>query len=220
MSTIIGLVSTFRLPLHSKEKWSYFGYTLTHPMDGFYWIRHKEYGSVPIAILMVILFSISFSLNRLYASFVVNETDPRSVNSLTELAGVLVLFLLVCVGNWSITCLMDGEGRFKDIIIAVGYGITPATVGYVLATLLSRVIADNEQAFYGLVIAIGIAYAVILVLMGIMQVHNYTLGKTLITLFLTFVAVLIIIFLALLLFNLVSQVITFFKSIYLELIFR
>lgn len=204
----------------SKEKWSYFGYTLTHPMDGFYWIRHKEYGSVPIAILMVILFSISFSLNRLYASFVVNETDPRSVNSLTELAGVLVLFLLVCVGNWSITCLMDGEGRFNDIIIAVGYGITPATVGYVLATLLSRVIADNEQAFYGLVIAIGIAYAVILVLMGIMQVHNYTLGKTLITLFLTFVAVLIIIFLALLLFNLVSQVITFFKSIYLELIFR
>lgn len=204
----------------SKEKWSYFGYTLTHPMDGFYWIRHKDYGSVPIAILMIILFSISFSLNRLYASFVVNETDPRSVNSLTELAGVLILFLLVCVGNWSITCLMDGEGRFKDIIIAVGYGITPATVGLVLATLLSRVIADNEQAFYGLVIAIGIAYAVILVLMGIMQVHNYTLGKTLITLFLTFIAVLIIIFLALLLFNLVSQVIIFFKSIYLELIFR
>lgn len=206
--------------LFSKEKWSYFGYTLTHPMDGFYWIRHKEYGSVPIAVLMVILFSISFSLNRLYASFVVNQTDPRSVNSLTELAGVLVLFLLVCVGNWSITCLMDGEGRFKDIIIAVGYGITPATAGYVIATLLSKVIADNEQAFYGLVIAIGIAYAVILVLMGIMQVHNYTLGKTLITLFLTFVAVLIIIFLALLLFNLVNQVITFFKSIYLELIFR
>ena len=204
----------------SKEKWSYFGYTLTHPMDGFYWIRHKEYGSVPIAILMVILFSISFSLNRLCASFVVNDTDPRSVNSLTELAGVLILFLLICVGNWSITCLMDGEGRFKDIIIAVGYGITPATVGFVLATLLSRVIADNEQAFYGLVIAIGIVYAVILILMGIMQVHNYTLGKTLITLFLTFVAVLIIIFLALLLFNLVSQVITFFKSIYLELIFR
>ena len=185
--------------LFSKEKWSYFGYTLTHPMDGFYWIRHKEYGSVPIAVLMVILFSISFSLNRL---------------------GVLALFLLVCVGNWSITCLMDGEGRFKDIIIAVGYGITPATVGYVLATLLSRVIADNEQAFYGLLIGIGIAYAVMLVLIGIMQVHNYTLGKTLITLFLTFVAVLIIIFLALLLFNLVSQVITFFKSIYLELIFR
>ena len=189
-------------------------------MDGFYWIRHKEYGSVPIAILMVILFSVSFSLNRLYASFVVNETDPRSVNSITELAGVIILFMLICIGNWSITCLMNGEGRFKDIIIAVGYGITPATVGFTLATLLSRVIADNEQAFYTLIIAVGVAYAAILILMGIMQVHNYTLGKTLITLFLTFIAVFIIIFLALLLFNLVGQVITFFKSIYLELIFR
>ena len=206
--------------LFSKEKWSYFGYTLTHPMDGFYWIRHKEYGSVPIAILMVILFSVSFSLNRLYASFVVNETDPRSVNSLTELAGVIILFMLICIGNWSITCLMNGEGRFKDIIIAVGYGITPATVGFTISTLVSRVIADNEQAFYTLIIAVGVAYAAILILMGIMQVHNYTLGKTLITLFLTFIAVFIIIFLALLLFNLVGQVITFFKSIYLELIFR
>ena len=206
--------------LFSKEKWSYFGYTLTHPMDGFYWIRHKEYGSVPIAILMVILFSVSFSLNRLYASFVVNETDPRSVNSITELAGVIILFMLICIGNWSITCLMDGEGRFKDIIIAVGYGISPATVGFTLATLISRVIADNEQAFYSLIIAVCVAYAVILILMGIMQVHNYTLGKTLITLFLTFIAVFIIIFLALLLFNLVGQVITFFRSIYLELIFR
>lgn len=204
----------------SKEKWSYFGYTLTHPMDGFYWIRHKEYGSVPIAIFMVILFSVSFSLNRLYASFVVNETDPRLVNSLTELLGVMVLFFLLCVGNWSITCLMDGEGRFKDIIIAVGYGITPATIAFTLATLMSQVVADNEQAFYGLIIAVGIAYAAILMLMGIMQMHNYTLGKTLVTLFLTMIAMFIIIFLALLLFNLVGQVVTFFRSIYLELIFR
>lgn len=206
--------------LVSKEKWKYFWYTLTHPMDGFYWIRHKEYGSVAVAILMVILFSISFSFNRLYSSFVVNDVDPRSVNSLTELVGVLLLFLLICVGNWSITCLMNGEGRFKDIIIAVGYGITPATVGMVLATLVSQVIADNEQAFYGLIMAVGIAYAVILILMGIMQVHNYTLGKTLGTLILTFVAVFIIIFLLLLLYNLVGQVVTFIKSIYLELIFR
>lgn len=206
--------------LFSKEKWSYFFYTLTHPMDGFYWIRHKEYGSVAIALFMVFLFSLSFSLNRLLASFVVNEVDPRYVNSFTELIGVLALFFLVCIGNWSITCLLNGEGRFKDIIIAVGYGLTPATLGFTLATLFSQVVAENEQAFYGLILGAGIAYAVILVLMGIMQVHNYSLGKTLGTLILTFVAVLIIIFLILLLVNLVGQVVTFFKSIYLELIFR
>lgn len=204
----------------SKEKWKYFGYTLTHPMDGFYWIRHKDYGSVPIAILMMVLFSVSFTINRLCASFVVNDVDPRTVNLITELFGVAMLFLLICVGNWSITCLMNGEGRFKDIIIAVGYGLTPATIGIVLSTLLSQVIAGDEAAFYTLVMAIGIAYAVILVLIGVMQIHNYSVGKTLWTLILTFLAVLIIIFLLLLVYSLIGQMVTFIKSIYLEIVFR
>ena len=26
----------------SKEKWKYMFYTITHPMDGYYWIRHQD----------------------------------------------------------------------------------------------------------------------------------------------------------------------------------
>ena len=104
----------------SKQKWSYMFYTISHPMDGYYWIRHREYGSVPIAILLVILFSISFTANRLMASFVVNDLDPRGVDLLYELMGVLAFYLLLCVSNLSITCLMNGEGRLKDIAIAIG----------------------------------------------------------------------------------------------------
>lgn len=204
----------------SKEKWSYMFYTISHPMDGYYWIRHREYGSVPIAILMVILFSFSFTANRLLASFVVNDLDPREVDVIYELVGVLAFYLLLCVSNWSITCLMNGEGRLKDIAIALGYGTVPITVVMVAATIISQFIADDEQAFYGILIGVGIAYGVIMMLIGIMQVHNYTLGKTLLTLFLTFIAALIIVFLLLLLSNLLGMVYNFFHSMYTELIFR
>lgn len=204
----------------SKEKWKYMFYTITHPMDGYYWIRHQERGSVPIAILMVILFSVSFSTNRLLASFVVNDVDPRGVDSFYELMGVLAAYLLLCVSNWSITCLMNGEGRMKDIAIAVGYGTVPITMMMCLGTLVSQVVADDEQAFYGMIIGAGIAYGLIMILVGIMQVHNYTLGKTLVTLFLTLVAMFIIIFLLLLLSNLLGMVVNFFRSIYTEIIFR
>ena len=204
----------------SKEKWSYMFYTISHPMDGYYWIRHREYGSVPLAILMVILFSLSFTANRLLASFVVNDLDPRGVDVLYELMGVMSFYLLLCVSNWSITCLMNGEGRLKDIAIAIGYGTVPMTAVMVVATIISQVIADDEQAFYGILIGLGIAYGVIMMLMGIMQVHNYTLGKTLLTLLLTFLAALIIVFLLLLLSNLLGMVYNFFHSIYTELIFR
>lgn len=204
----------------SKEKWSYMLYTISHPMDGYYWIRHRGYGSVPLAILMVILFSLSFTANRLLASFVVNDLDPRGVDMLYELMGVLAFYLLLCVSNWSITCLMNGEGRMKDIAIAIGYGTVPMTAVMVLSTIISQFIADEEQAFYGILLGVGIAYGVIMMLMGIMQVHNYTLGKTLLTLFLTFIAALIIVFLLLLLSNLLGMVYNFFYSIYTELIFR
>ncbi len=204
----------------SKEKWQYMLYTISHPMDGYYWIRHRDRGSVPLAILMVIVFSCCFTANRLLASFVVNDLDPRTVDSLFELIGVLSFYLLLCVSNWSITCLMNGEGRMKDIAIAVGYGTVPISFVLVLATIVSQFIADDEQAFYTLILVIGIAYGVIMILIGIMQVHNYTLGKTLLTLFLTVLAMLIIIFLLLLLSNLLGMVVNFCKSVYTELIFR
>ena len=204
----------------SKEKWRYLLYTMNHPMDGFYWIRHRDYGSVPIAIILVILFSLCFSLNRIGANFIVNDVEPTTVDSLEELSGILLLYALLCVANWSITCLMNGEGRMKDIAVAIGYGCAPLIPAFLLATAISHFITEEEAAFYTMIIGLGIAYGAILVLIGIMQVHNYTLSKTLQTLLLTFVAVLIIIFVALLLADLIGQVVNFIRSLYIEIIFR
>ncbi|HKL79256.1 MAG TPA: YIP1 family protein [Mobilitalea sp.] len=204
----------------SKDKWKYLFYTVSHPVDGYYWIRHQDRGSVLIAIILVILFSFSFSLNHLLSSFVVNEIDPRTIDSLNELGGVLLLYGLLCVSNWSITCLMEGEGRLKDIAIAIGYMMVPLIISFNLATIVSLFIADGEEAFYYLILFVGIAYAVIMLLLGIMQVHNYSLAKTLVTLFLTMVAAFIIIFIGLLLADLVNQIYSFFYSIYIEIVFR
>lgn len=206
--------------LFSKEKWKYAFYTVSHPMDAYYEIRHREKGSVPIAILLVILFSLSFSINRMSASFVVNDVDPLTVNAITELMAVLLLYLLFCVGNWSITCLMEGEGRLKDIAIAIGYAMTPMIVCFNIATIFSQFVSQEEGAFYWIIMGLGIAYGLLMMMMGIMEVHNYTLGKTLITVFLTFIAMFIIIFVVLLFVDLINQVYSFFYSIYQELIFR
>ena len=206
--------------LANGHKWKYAFYTVTHPLDAYYEIRHRNEGSVAIAIVLVVLFSISFSVNRYAASFIVNDINPLSVNSLTELISVLLLYFLFCIGNWSVTCLMNGEGRFKDILIAVGYAMIPLIVCFNLGTIFSQFVTKSEAAFYWIIIGLGIAWAVIMVLMGIMTIHNYSLGKTLLTILLTFVAMLIIIFVVLLLADLINQVYTFLHSIYQELIFR
>lgn len=203
-----------------KEKVKYAFYTITHPSNGFYEIRHRQKGSVPLAILFVFLFAVCFSANRQYAGFVVNFVNPMEVNSLTEMITVFVLFILFCVGNWSVTCLMNGEGRFKDIVTMTGYSMLPMILTQIPAIIISNFVVQDEEAYYYLILYFGIAWFVLLVIMGVMTIHNYTFGKTLITLICTFVAMFIIIFIALLLYSLLTQVIAFVQSVYNEIVLR
>lgn len=204
----------------SKDKIYYLRRVMNHPADAFYEIRHRKRGSVPLAILCVVLFSFCFTINRIFAAFIVNYTNPRSVDGLMELSSVLVLYLLFCVGNWSVTCLMNGEGRFRDILTVTGYALLPMICLYIPATLVSGVVAAGEEAFYYIILTMGVAWSAVLILIGVMTVHNYSLGKTLLTLILTFIAMLIMIFIALLIYDLINQVYIFFYSLYTELVFR
>ena len=49
-----------------KKKVKYAFFTLGHPSDGFYEIRHRGRGSVGLSILFVFLFAVCFSANRQY----------------------------------------------------------------------------------------------------------------------------------------------------------
>ncbi|MDR0397484.1 MAG: YIP1 family protein [Oscillospiraceae bacterium] len=193
---------------------------LSHPIDGFYEIRYREKGSVPLAITMAVLFSACYTANRIFAGFVVNDVDPRGVNGLMEMSGIFVTLALFSAGNWSVTCLLNGEGRYRDIVTVTGYALVPMIAAFALATIASQFIASGEEVFYTMILGCGVAWTAMLLLAGIMTVHNYTLLKTLATLALTMLAMFALVFFALLLADMIRQVYVFFYSIYVELTFR
>lgn len=131
-----------------------------------------------------------------------------------------MLLGLFCIGNWSVTCLMEGEGRMRDIITVAGYAMLPIALMLGPATIISNMVSIEEAAIYQILIGISIAWTAVLLLLGVMTVHNYTLLKTLITLVLTFITILILIFIGLLIMDLLNQIYGFLYSIYTELIFR
>ena len=206
--------------MSKKEKLLYPFYVITHPFDGFYEVRHRGKGSVPVALLLIFIFALSFSLNRKYASFVVNTVNTRYVDSRSEMIGIFLAVLLFSTANWSITCLLEGEGRFKDILTVMGYSMLPMVLTFLPVTILSWFIAADEEGVYSLLFGISILLFVVLMLIGIMIIHNFGFGKTLFTLLLTFIALLIIIFIIMLLFSLVNQIYLFLKSAYTELVLR
>ena len=204
----------------SREMLSYMFGILSKPIDSFYEIRYRDKGSVPLAMICVFVLSALFTVNRVFAGFVINEINPRTIDGITEMGAFFLLLGLFCIGNWAVTVLMEGEGRMRDIITVAGYAMLPIALALGPATIISNVISLEEAAFYNILIGISIAWTAVLLLLGIMTVHNYTLLKTIITLVLTFITILILIFIGLLIMDLLNQIYGFFYSIYTELVFR
>lgn len=206
--------------MNMKEKLLYPFYVVTHPFQGFYEIRHREKGNVKIALLLVFLFAFSFAINRRYAGFIVNGEYIRMLNAVTDITGVFAAVFLVAIANWSITCLLNGEGRFKDILNVIGYSMLPMAVTFLPATLLSQFIVADERSIYFLLIALSIIYFAILFLIGIMTVHNYSFGKTILTLCFTLFAMFVILFIILLIVQLITGLYTFIEGVYTEIVVR
>jgi hypothetical protein len=115
---------------------------------------------------------------------------------------------------------MDGVGKFKDIVMAAGYSHMPFVIIYMPQTLYSNIITANESAFYYLLNTVAVVWFIGLLFIGTMTVHQYSPGKTVVTMLLTLVVIGIILFISVLFFSMLQQMISFVKSFYQEMSFR
>ncbi|NIK75087.1 hypothetical protein FHS15_000185 [Paenibacillus castaneae] len=191
-----------------------------HPFDGFWDLKYENKGKLRIALTILFGVTVMMILKRQYSGYVVNFNYPLDLNSIDELKYIALPFLLWCVANWSLTTLMDGEGKFKEIVIATGYAMLPLILIYLPNLLLSNVISLREASFYYLLESAATLWFVWLLFIGTMTVHQYTVMKTIMTMLLTVVVMGIIIFLGLLFFSLIQQFIGFVYTIYQELSLR
>jgi len=193
-------------------------YTMVHPAEGFYGLRHEKKGSIWMIIGLIFMLWLSFAINSQYAGLVVDDSHPMDTNSLVLLAGIISVFILFCAANWSVTCLMDGEGRLIDIAMATSYAMIPIILTMIPATILSNFLIMDEAAFYYMILSISIVWFVVLLVVGIMTIHDYTVLKTLITIFLTFVSMAVILFMIMLLTSMLQNIYIFFHSLYIEIV--
>ena len=195
-------------------------HTMLHPFAGFWEMKFEGKGRVSIAAAIALLFVLLTIVKRQFSGFVVNYNNPTELNSLDELKFIVLPLLLWCVANWSLTTLMDGIGKFKDIMMAAGYSLMPFVVLYVPQILYSNVITADESSFYYLIDTVAYLWFVWLLFVGTMTIHQYTAGKTIATMLLTLVVIGIILFIGVLLFSMVQQMVSFAESLIREMSFR
>ncbi len=213
--------------LARRAKWDkyvssmkYAKYVLFHPFDGFWDLTHEKRGSVAAATTYLALFLITRVVELMFTNFQFINAPLQYINIFEQMASLLLPFLILCLANWSMTTLFDGKGRFKDIYIAMCYAMVPYVLINLPLVLVSNIIAFDEAAFYTVLMGVSLVWCIALVFVGLMQVHDYSPGKTFIFLIVTVVGALIIIFLLLVFFSLLGDAASYFISLYREIAFR
>lgn len=195
-------------------------YLLFHPFDGFWDLKHEKRGTVRAAFIFLAVWFLVNILSHIGTGFLFNPEYDVPLNIFKEFRSVFLLFILFCVGNWSVTTLMDGKGKFSDIVQVYGYASLPMSLLGLANLLLSHFLTTTGIVYYSMVTALSWIWFAVLLFIGIMSVHDYSFIKTVGTLILTLAAMLIMIFIAMVFYNIFSILLSFVLSAYKEISIR
>ncbi|WP_440119484.1 Yip1 family protein [Paenibacillus sp. QZ-Y1] len=206
----------------SRQLIQYPFHLIFHPFDGYWELKYERNQRTTLMIAWIILAVLMLTtiLQAQYSGFLVNFNNPKQLNSLMEMVYVIVPVLFWCTANWSLTTLMDGEGKFSEIFMSTCFALVPLILIQFPLIWLSLIMSGQETAFYYFFNMAATGWTVYLLFVGNMTVHQYSPAKTVLTMLLTLVAMAFMAFLCLLFFSLVQQIVSFAATIYQELVLR
>lgn len=203
-----------------KAKESYILKVLVHPIDSFWEMKFQKKAKRWIPPLLTIVYFLATIFERQLRAFSFNEAYNTPLDLMYQIRIVILPVVLFCVSNWAVTTLMDGKGTMRDVFMVVAYSLVPLIIFKVLGAVISGVLSLNEDIYLYLIDGCGILWFAIILVVGIMTVHQYSFKKMLATMLLTVAAAAIVIFVVLLFFNLFSEIFGFIYTIYRELTLR
>jgi len=195
-------------------------YCMTHPMDGYWDLTHEKRGSLAVANTILILTLVARVTSLQFTSFIFNQVYWPEVNIFMYLGSILFPLALWVVGNWALTTLFDGKARLPQIYMATCYAMLPYPLFQFPLIIFSNMVTVNEAEFYGVINTVVLVFCAIYIVVAMMQIHEYTMKKTILFTFFSIFAMLVIVFILLLFFSMISQGIAYFVSIVREILFR
>ncbi|MBR5472651.1 MAG: YIP1 family protein [Clostridia bacterium] len=191
--------------------------TIVHPSDNFTDIKEKGLGSIPLCLVLIVLYYVVTVMKTIAGGFLFSNYDPTSFNSIIELIRSVGLVVLWIVSNWLVCTLLGGKGKMKEIMIITCYSLQPLIIEGVISIILSNVLLPTEASFLSILSVIGMIYAGFMLVMGMLKIHDFSVGKFILTTILTIIGIAIIVFLIIMLIILIQQFGAFVLTLWTEL---
>lgn len=195
-------------------------YILKHPVYGVWDMKREKTGRYRDGFILILLAVAAVVFNRQMRAFVFNAYYNVPLDLIKEIALVVIPVVLFSLANWSVTTLAEGKGGFKDIFLVTCYSLMPLIIFQTVTPIISHFMTLNELVYLQIIDAIGYGWMLLMLTLGIQEIHEYTMGKMIKTTILTIIGAAIIVFIALLFFSLLQELGNFVYSIYREFSLR
>ncbi len=179
---------------------------LGSPFKGFDEMKTEKRGSYAFAFAVLIFSALLNIVEYVYTGFLINYNNAYYISSVYLAMVTLFPVALFVTGNWSITTLLDGKGKYSIIFMTMMYAIYPMCLLRVVALVLSNVLTLDEMAFVTAIQVIGAAMFALYLFVGLTVIHEYTFSKSVGSVLLTIAAMMVIAFILMLALSLVADV--------------
>lgn len=195
-------------------------YCITHPLDGFWDLTHEKRGSYAAANTILILTLLARVMKLRFTSFIFLRVYWEELNIFLYIASILFPLILFVVGNWGCTTLFDGKGRLGQVYMGTCYCLTPYPLIQFPLMIFSNVVTVDEAEFYTVLSGISLVWVGLLIIAAMGQIHEYSMAKNLLFMVASLFAMLVIIFILMLFFSMITQGLAYFLSLGREILFR
>lgn len=194
-------------------------YIIFHPFDGFWDLKKEKRGGTSGACFWLVLAVLAMVSNKFFSGYLIS--DSLSTDNLFSVFGnILIPFVLWCLVNWCLTALMDGKGKGSDIFNYTCYSLIPLSIIIIPASVISNFLTSDEMIFITYAVNVAMVWCGLLIFIGCMTTHEYSLGKNTATCALTIVGMGIVLFLMLLFVYVLGRTLSFVNNIFTEISFR
>ncbi len=201
-----------------EEVFRFPGYVITNPFKAFSDIKYEGRGSVKACIFFMVVLCITEIAKMAGAGWVVNYTDMRNINVWTSIAGVALQTLVVAAANWAVSVLTNGNGKFKEIFMVAMYAQYPYIWLSWAYIILSNVLTLDEMAFANFCLTLGIVCIALYGFIGLVSIHGFGFLEGVLSVILTAIAVVLIIFVVLLVAAMLGEVTNFLGTVAEEVV--
>ena len=174
-----------------------------------------------ILVLSILALALGVNIFSIYFThYPLASVSVRKANLLLECGKLFVPVLTWVLASYAMTTILDGATKIGEAMLYNALTLVPYVLFTVPAVLLSRIMDGGQAGLYFIMTGGLLVWVALLMVIGIKEMNEYTIRKTLLVVLLTVFTMAVIWATAVLLFTISSQFVTMIREVYYEIIYR